>query len=374
MRVLIVDEEIIGGGVETLRRQLVPELAKVVDEVTWVLPGFLAEKFRDCANVKIETLEPRTGIGRIKRAVARRLYDDIPRRIIDERLRDLARGHQSHILLTTCVLGQEFPALDLPVAGFVSDVNPGLPPPILDNIETWIEKSAATFAVSDFTCSELRRMKTDSADKIHSVPLAGPGWMSGENAPPGRFLYPAAPNKHKGHLILLQAALGLARRGLDFRLTFSGPGMNETSGEVVQAMRAFFDEHKQLLGGRVTIKGDVGPEEVPRLFSESSCVVLPSAYEGFGLPLAEALAHGKRVVASEIPPFREQVNRYGCERMVTFVPARDAAAVESAMAAHLNGADSNGMTDDELKEALGRWTWADAARRCRDLLEEVARG
>jgi glycosyltransferase involved in cell wall biosynthesis len=217
-------------------------------------------------------------------------------------------------------------------------------------------------------------MKTHCAHKIHSVPLAGPAWKKRESAVPGSFYYPAAPNKHKGHLILLEAALALARRGLQFRLTFSGPGMNETGGEVIQSIRAFIEKHTQFLDDRVTIHGNAGPEEVTRLYSESACVVLPSAYEGFGLPLVEALAHGKRVIASDIPPFREQVNRYGCDRMVTFFPVRDEAALERAMAAHLNGADANGMTDEEMMDALGRWTWADVAKRCRDLLEDVTSG
>ena len=49
MKLLIVDEVIIAGGMDTLRRQLVPELAKLVDDIVWVLPGYAAGNFREIA-------------------------------------------------------------------------------------------------------------------------------------------------------------------------------------------------------------------------------------------------------------------------------------------------------------------------------------
>lgn len=188
-------------------------------------------------------------------------------------------------------------------------------------------------------------------------------------SPPLLFYYPAAPNEHKGHLTLLEAARRLALRGMDFRLVFSGAGIDGEC-EVTTAMRAFLAEHRRLLDGRVKMAGNVPAAEVERLFGEASCVVLPSSYEGFGLPLAEALAFGKPVICSDIAPFREQVARYGCERLATFVPPGNAQALEEAMAAHLAG-DFQSMSEEELRERLGRWTWADAAERCRTLLERL---
>jgi glycosyltransferase involved in cell wall biosynthesis len=192
----------------------------------------------------------------------------------------------------------------------------------------------------------------------------------------GHFYYPAAPNKHKGHLTLLEAARGLGLRGLDFRLTLTGPGLDacfshEGGNEVIGRMRAYLEEHRELLGQRVFVAGDVAPAEIGRFFSEASCVVLPSVYEGFGLPLIEGLGYGKRVICSDIAPFREQIARYGCEEMAAFVPAGAAGALEEAMAGHLRGNERPGLSAEELSERLSRWTWADAARRCLMLLEGV---
>src|SRR5204863_9445998 len=48
-----------------------------------------------------------------------------------------------------------------------------------------------------------------------------------------------------------------------------------------------------------------GRREVATLLQAAGALIQPSVYEGFGLPVIEAMACGCPIIASDIPPFRE---------------------------------------------------------------------
>src|SRR6266511_2622285 len=59
------------------------------------------------------------------------------------------------------------------------------------------------------------------------------------------------------------------------------------------------------LAPHVRLTGSVPDEELHALYAGAACFVMPSLLEGFGLPLAEAMAAGVPAVASDIPALRE---------------------------------------------------------------------
>jgi glycosyltransferase involved in cell wall biosynthesis len=70
---------------------------------------------------------------------------------------------------------------------------------------------------------------------------------------------------------------------------------------------------RQDLGGMNVEAFDSGALEtefIETLFRRAKCVVFPSFYEGFGLPLMKGLAYGKAVIARRSRVFREVVGRF----------------------------------------------------------------
>jgi len=68
---------------------------------------------------------------------------------------------------------------------------------------------------------------------------------------------------------------------------------------------AFSPDAAKRLPGAAKYLGRVTDEELKALYMTAGCFVLPSRYEGFGLPAVEAMACGCPVVAADIPSLRE---------------------------------------------------------------------
>jgi glycosyltransferase involved in cell wall biosynthesis len=114
------------------------------------------------------------------------------------------------------------------------------------------------------------------------------------------LIYPANFWKHKNHEMLL-TAFGLARRcGLadNVRLVCTGaPGARQQW--LKQAVRGLgLDTH-------ILFPGYLAKDELLALVTSSAGVIFPSLYEGFGLPVIEAMATGVPVACSNVTSLPE---------------------------------------------------------------------
>jgi GT2 family glycosyltransferase len=71
-------------------------------------------------------------------------------------------------------------------------------------------------------------------------------------------------------------------------------------------------------GQHVLPSGKLAEKLMDKLFKSASLVVFPSAYEGFGLPIAEAAYHGKKVLAFDTRVAREVAETIGVEKYVSY--------------------------------------------------------
>jgi glycosyltransferase involved in cell wall biosynthesis len=115
--------------------------------------------------------------------------------------------------------------------------------------------------------------------------------------------------------------------------------------------------------------GRVSDGALKALYEQAGCFVFPSRYEGFGLPVVEAMASGCPVVASGIPVLREICGPAGqfCDPLA---PPDIAAKVlevldDADLAARLRAA---GLARTRML------TWDAAAARLLDIIETVDRG
>lgn len=146
----------------------------------------------------------------------------------------------------------------------------------------------------------------------------------------------------KGHCDALRAMELLWREGSAVQLVLVGG--------VGWKMDAFIDEldrHPEN-GGRLLRTGKISDEALGLLYQACAGVVFPSLAEGFGLPLVEALGHGKPVLARRLDVFAGHTGKG-----VTFFDEEiDTAGLAAVIAAWLTGKPGDEPARPDL---LARW-------------------
>lgn len=155
----------------------------------------------------------------------------------------------------------------------------------------------AVIAVSEFTkrsCVEITGIDARKLVRVHHAPdeLPAPQPPAPGAVPAGPFVfYPANFWAHKNHHRLLQALALLRDRGLAVPCVFTGSLLGRPAEW--EAMVA-----ETGLGGQVTHLGHCPRPTLSWLFRHARALVFPSLFEGFGIPVIEAMQCGCPVACS----------------------------------------------------------------------------
>ena len=128
-----------------------------------------------------------------------------------------------------------------------------------------------------------------------SAPVAAPAELDGVNY----FVVCGTIEPRKNHLMLLNLWRELARDAAPPKLVIVGK-RGWLNGNVVELL-----ERSLALRPHVIEAGGLSTPGLRRLLAGARALLMPSLGEGFGLPVAEALAAGVPVIASDIEAFRE---------------------------------------------------------------------
>ena len=203
-----------------------------------------------------------------------------------------------------------------------------------------VRKAERVLAISERTKRDLIELYGTSAQKIVVTPLApDPAFVpAGEHD--SFLLFVSAIEPRKQPLIAIDAANAVGRK-----LIVVGPPKDHELAAELRRRGA-------------DVRGYVPKEELVRLYQQAACLVFPSRYEGFGLPVVEAMACGTPVVATP-------------ERAMQEV-AGDAAIFTEDLAegVRLALADRPRLSAAGLERAK-RFSWRETARITADVYRSV---
>jgi glycosyltransferase involved in cell wall biosynthesis len=180
--------------------------------------------------------------------------------------------------------------------------------------------------------------------------------------PPRYILYPANTWHHKNHLRLIEALAHYRRshRG-EPTLVLTGVGK-----EGQEALDRAVESHR--LQGLVRMLGYVPRADLPALYAGAQCLVFPSLFEGFGIPLVEAMLVGCPIAAANVTSIPEVVG----DAAILFDP-RDPKDISRALASILNDAGQAAELARRGRARAGLFSASRTAAVTLDLFELVAR-
>jgi glycosyltransferase involved in cell wall biosynthesis len=168
----------------------------------------------------------------------------------------------------------------------------------------------------------------------------------------------SADTPMKGLRYLLEAVAAI-RREREIRVLVIGKPKKD--GVIEQLVRDL------ALGDAVTFTGRIEQEDFARHYAETTMAVIPSLYEGFGMPAGEAMACGVPVVSTSGGALPEVVGDAGI-----LVPPADSDALRRAIVGLLDDPERRRrMGEAGLERVVNSLTWRHAAEKTVSVYREA---
>lgn len=165
--------------------------------------------------------------------------------------------------------------------------------------------------------------------------------------------------KRKNYSHLIDALARLRDRGSLCPLVIVGndSGARKTLEERIASAR---------LARHVRITSGLGDSEVRCLYKLCSLFVFPSSYEGFGIPILEAMAAGRPMVLSDLPVFREITQDTG-----VYFPHDDVEAMAFAIERGLSSPSEQARLIEYGRQRVQAFTFPQLAAHMEELYRSL---
>jgi glycosyltransferase involved in cell wall biosynthesis len=183
---------------------------------------------------------------------------------------------------------------------------------------------------------------------------------------PGRFaLFVGTIEPRKGHAMLLDVWRLLVAKGIPqrrgFKLVLAGrPGWN------VEDVLHQIADAESFEGTLLHLSG-VDDRSLAGLYHAAAFCLLPSVYEGFGVPIIEAFAQGKAVIASDGGALPETVGS-----LSPCLPATDMQAWLTTIQRWIEDDDARAPYEAKIRASFPHPNWEQAAARIFEAVERDA--
>ena len=235
-----------------------------------------------------------------------------------------------------------------------------------------INTARRIIAISAATASDVQRAFSVRAGRLTPIPLAADPTFFPQGADrveatrrtyhlPERYgLFFASNKPHKNLMRLVEAWAPLAKRVMPLKLVIAG----HWDERYPQAK-----ERAEALGLTESLLfiGPIPEADLPGLYSGAEWFIFPSLYEGFGLPIVEAMACGTPVACADAPGLTEAAGNAA----LLFDP-RNVEAITHALATTLNDSALRADLQERGLRRARELTWARVAEATLRVYEECA--
>ena len=224
-----------------------------------------------------------------------------------------------------------------------------------------IKRSKLLLPVSDFIGREVLQWYPELAtpQMITTVTNGSPDWKfhpHPQDADTDPYLFFAGNLEPRKNLIRLIEALEILQsRGITLPLHLAGPPGWKNS-----------EIHRKIeqspVGSSISFLGYLSEDELEKQYRNSAAVIYPSLYEGFGLPVLEALSTGTRIITSRATVMEEIAGPFA-----HYFNPNDS----DDIARTIGSALKQPPPDHTCQEVLQRYTWEKSARKLLELFITV---